>query len=62
MPAAAALMSVGLHTAAMLAVTAAIAGLVYEWVGLEKVRGSWFNVDQVWLIALIATGALLLLT
>jgi hypothetical protein len=61
-PAAAVLMSVGLHTAAMLAVTAAIAGLVYEWVGLEKLRGSWFNVDQVWLIALIATGVLLLLT
>jgi hypothetical protein len=46
----------------MLAVTAAIAGLVYEWVGLEKLRGSWFNVEQVWLIALIATGVLLLLT
>lgn len=60
-PAASALMSVGLHTAAMLAVTAVIAGLVYEWVGLERLRQTWLNVDLAWLIALAATGVLLLL-
>jgi hypothetical protein len=46
----------------MLAVTAAIAGLVYEWVGLEQLRRRWLNVDLVWLIALVATGVLLLVT
>jgi hypothetical protein len=61
-PAASALMGVGVHTAAMLAVTAAIAGLVYEWIGLEQLRRSWLNVDQLWLIALVATGVLLLVT
>ncbi|MFY9992104.1 MAG: hypothetical protein WAL40_13915 [Rhodoplanes sp.] len=61
-PAASALMSVGVHTATMLAVTAAIAGLVYEWVGLEQLRRRWLNVDLVWLIALVATGVLLLVT
>jgi hypothetical protein len=59
-PAALALMGVGIHTAAMLAVTAAIAGLVYEWVGVEILRRAWLNVDLVWTVALVATGALLL--
>ena len=51
---------VGIHTAAMLAVTAAIAGIVYEWVGVEILRRAWLNVDLVWTVALVATGALLL--
>ena len=59
-PAALALMGVGIHTAAMLAVTAAIAGIVYEWVGVEILRRAWLNVDLVWTVALVATGALLL--
>jgi hypothetical protein len=57
----AALAGVGIHTAAMLAVTAAVAGLVYEWVGLEVLRRAWLNVDVVWLAALVATGTWLLL-
>jgi hypothetical protein len=61
-PVASALMGVGVHTAAMLAVTGAIAGLVYEWLGLERLRRAWLNVDLVWLIALVATGVLLLVT
>lgn len=61
-PAVLALMGVGVHTVAMLAVTAAIAGVVYEWAGLEVLRRTWFNMDLVWLAALVATGALLLLT
>jgi hypothetical protein len=59
-PAALALMGVGIHTAAMLAVTAAIAGIVYEWVGVEILRRAWLNVDLVWTVALVVTGALLL--
>jgi hypothetical protein len=59
-PAALALIGVGIHTAAMLAVTAAIAGLVYEWVGVEILRRAWLNVDLIWTVALVATGALLL--
>ena len=59
-PAAVALIGVGIHTAAMLAVTAAIAGIVYEWVGVEILRRAWLNVDLAWTVALVATGALLL--
>jgi hypothetical protein len=60
-PAALALAGVWIHTAAMLAVTAAIAGIVYEWVGVEILRRAWLNVDLVWTVALLATGMLLLL-
>jgi hypothetical protein len=60
-PALLALVGVGVHTAAMLAVTAAVAGLVYEWLGLEILRHAWLNVDLVWTLALVATGALLLM-
>jgi hypothetical protein len=53
---------VGLHTLAMIATTAIIAALVYEWLGLALLRRAWLNVDLVWLVALAATGVLLLLT
>ena len=59
-PAVLALIGVGVHTAAMLAVTAAIAGIVYEWVGVEVLRHAWLNVDLLWTVALAAMGALLL--
>ena len=61
-PAVLALVGVGVHTAAMLAVTAAIAGIVYEWAGVEILRHAWLNVDLLWTIALVAMGALLLLS
>ena len=54
-----ALAGVGIHTAAMLAVTAAVAGLVYEWFGVAVLRQAWVNVDAVWVAALLATGVLL---
>jgi hypothetical protein len=57
----AALAGVGLHTLAMLATTAAIAALVYEWLGLDQLRRAWLNMGLVWVAALLATGALLLL-
>ena len=56
-----ALAGVGVHTAAMLAVTGAIAAAVYEWVGLEVLRTGWINLDLVWTFALAAAGALMLL-
>ena len=56
-----ALAGVGVHTLAMLATTAAIAALVYEWLGLAILRSAWLNIDLVWVAALIATGALLLI-
>jgi hypothetical protein len=53
--------AVGLHTAAMLAVTGAVAALVYEWLGLAFLRRSWINLDLVWVIALAVAGVILLL-
>jgi hypothetical protein len=55
-----ALLGVGLHTLAMLAVTGAIAAAVYEWVGLEVLRSAWINLDLLWTLALVAAGALLI--
>ena len=52
---------IGIHTAAMLATTAVIALTTYEWFGLGLLRQVWLNLDLVWTIALVATGALLLL-
>jgi hypothetical protein len=56
------LAAVGVHTLAMLAVTAAIAAVVYEWVGLAVLRRGWINFDRLWTLALVATGLILLLT
>jgi hypothetical protein len=55
------LAAVGLHTAAMLAVTAAIAAAVYEWIGVAFLRRGWVNLDRLWVLALVASGAWLLL-
>jgi hypothetical protein len=44
----------------MLAVTGAIAAIVYEWLGLEVLRTAWINLDLVWTLALAAAGVLLL--
>ena len=60
-PLATAAMGIGLHTAAMLVVTLAVAVAVYEWVGLEFLRRGWINVDAIWSLALVAAGGLLLL-
>ena len=58
----AALVAVGLHSVAMIATTAAVAALVYEWLGLELLRRAWLNLDLLWITGLVTTGALLLLT
>jgi hypothetical protein len=54
------LAAVGVHTAAMLAVTGVIAIVVYEWIGLAILRTAWLNLDLVWTAALATTGVFLL--
>jgi hypothetical protein len=44
----------------MLAVSAAVAVVVYEWVGLAFLRSGWINLDVLWAVVLIGVGALLL--
>jgi hypothetical protein len=56
-----ALIGIGAHTLAMLAVTTAMAVAVYEWIGLELLRRAWINVDLVWTWALVVAGVWLLL-
>jgi hypothetical protein len=60
-PLAAGLAGVGVHSLAMLSVAAAVAATVYEWVGLEVLRGAWLNFDALWVTALVATAMLMLL-
>ncbi len=50
--------AVAIHTAAMFLVMAAIAIVVFEKVGLAILRRAWVNLDLVWAVALIVTGAL----
>jgi hypothetical protein len=61
-PLTAALAAVGLHTAGMLLVTGMVATAVYRWIGLAVLRTAWINLDAVWSAALLATGALILLS
>jgi hypothetical protein len=51
-----ALGAVGVHTASMLLVTAAVAGLVYEKFGLAFIRHAWLNLDLLWAVALLVAG------
>lgn len=55
-----ALLGLGVHTLAMLTVTATIAVAVYEWVGLAILRSAWVNLDLIWMAALIIAGVWLL--
>lgn len=56
-----ALAATALHTAGYLLVSALVAAVVYEKVGLRFLRTRWFNLDLLWALALIATGALTLI-
>lgn len=49
------------HTAGYLLVTAIVAVLVFERLGLGLLRTAWINLDLVWAGALMATGGLTLL-
>ncbi len=53
--------AVTLHTLGYLLMTALVALLVYEKLGVEILRGAWFNIDLVWMIALMITGVFILL-
>jgi hypothetical protein len=55
-----ALAAIGLHTAAMLLVAGSIALAVYEWIGVAFLRRGWINLDRLWVMALLAAGAVLL--
>lgn len=48
------------HTLGYLSVTALIALLVYRKFGLSLLRKGWFNMDLVWVVALIVTGCVAL--
>ena len=50
--------AVAIHTAAMFLVMAAIAVVVFEKAGLAILRRAWVNLDLIWAVALIVTGAL----
>jgi hypothetical protein len=56
----AALAAVGVHTAGMLLVAAAIAVVVYQKVGVEMLRRAWFNLDFIWVGALTIAGGVAL--
>jgi hypothetical protein len=55
-------LAVLVHSLAMLAVTGAVALLVYDFVGLDFLARGWINLDLVWTAALIGIGLWLLLT
>ena len=48
------------HSLGYLTLTALIALVVYQKVGLAMLRKAWLNLDQVWAVALIVTGLLAL--
>ena len=54
-------LAVGIHTAGYLAITALVAAIVYEWVGLAVLRTAWVNMDLIWAGALVLTGLLTLM-
>jgi hypothetical protein len=53
-------LAVSVHTAGYLAVTALVAAIVYEKVGLAVLRTAWVNLDFLWAVALVVTGLLTL--
>jgi hypothetical protein len=50
------LLATGVHTVGYLAVTGAVAWVVYRKLGLALLRGAWLNLDVVWAAALVLTG------
>jgi hypothetical protein len=58
--AAAALWATGLHAVSYLAVSAIVAVLVFDKLGVGILRRAWFNFDLIWALALVASGAVTL--
>ena len=52
--------SVAVHTLGYLLTTALLAILVYEKLGVAILRRAWFNIDLIWMLALMITGAFIL--
>lgn len=52
--------SIAVHTLGYLLVTGLLAILVYEKLGVGILRRAWFNVDLVWMLALMITGLFIL--
>jgi len=52
--------AVVVHSAAHLLVASLIALLVYEKLGLALLQRAWFNLDLLWVIALVVSGVLIL--
>jgi hypothetical protein len=57
----AAFFATGLHAAGYLVVTAFVAVLVFEKLGVGILRRVWINLDLIWSAALVATGMLTLM-
>lgn len=55
------LVAMALHTTSYLAVSGALAWLVYDRLGLRVLRTAWINVNVIWAAALITTGLVTLL-
>ena len=53
--------AVVVHTLGYLLTTALVAIVVYEKLGVAILRRAWFNIDLVWMVALMVTGVLILL-
>lgn len=58
---AAGLAATAVHSGAYLLVTAAIAWLVFEKLGVGLLRKAWINLDVIWAAALILSGGLTVL-
>ena len=56
-----ALVATGLHAVGYLAVTAFVAVLVFEKLGVGILRRAWLNLDLIWAAALMASGTLTLM-
>lgn len=52
--------AIAVHTFGYLLVTASIAMLVYEKLGVGLLRQAWFNIDLFWMLALILAGLAIL--
>jgi hypothetical protein len=56
------LMSVGVHTLAMLVVMGTIAWIIYKKLSLSVLRQKWINFDLIWAVALIVVGLIALMS
>jgi hypothetical protein len=59
---AAAALAATVHVAAMATTMALVAVVVYEKLGVGLLRRNWFNLDLVWSVVLLTTGAVTLFT